>query len=98
MVFDQLSRRVSIKLVPSQPTPSESNFAAAGATGQEGLITCLECRRDWTDPHERWSLYVADDVEAVEIQADGAAELMVALYCPQCAAREFGGNRRSRRR
>jgi hypothetical protein len=43
-------------------------------------------------------LYVADDAEVVEIQGDKAAELMVALYCPQCAAREFGGNRRSRRR
>ena len=97
MVFDQLSRRVSNELVPSQPTPSEFDFAAADVTVQKGLISCLECKRDWTDPHERWSLYVADDVEVVEIQADGAAELMVALYCPQCAAREFGGNRRSRR-
>lgn len=98
MVFDQLSRRVSLKLVHSEPTPSESNFAAAGATGQAGLITCLECNRHWTDPHEHWSLYVADDVEVVEIPADEAAERMVGLYCPQCAAREFGGNRRSRRR
>jgi hypothetical protein len=35
-------------------------------------------------------MYVADDVAAVEVQPDEAAEMMVALYCPQCAAREFG--------
>jgi hypothetical protein len=98
MVFDQLSRRASTKMMPSRSTPSKSNFAAAGITGQNSLITCLECDREWTDPHERWSMYVADDVEALEVQPDGAPELMVALYCQQCAAREFGGNRRSRRR
>ena len=94
-MFDQIGRRVSNLLVPSESTPSGANFAAAGAEGQNGLITCLECNREWTDPHERWSLYVADDVEVVEVPADEAAEMMVAFYCPQCAAREFGGNRRS---
>jgi hypothetical protein len=93
MVFDQINRRASNKIVPSESAPSESNFAAASVAGQNGLITCLECDREWTDPRERWSMYVADDVEAVEVQPDGAAELLVALYCWQCAAREFGGNR-----
>jgi hypothetical protein len=44
------------------------------------VLRCLECRRDWDDPHERWRLYVTHDEEPVQ-----------GLYCPACAAFEFDG-------
>jgi hypothetical protein len=42
-------------------------------------VVCIECRRVWHDPRERWRMYVTDDdpPEAVP-------------YCDVCAAREFG--------
>jgi hypothetical protein len=42
------------------------------------LLLCVECRRQWLEPHERWRLYLTDD------------ELPEAVpYCPSCASREF---------
>ena len=42
-------------------------------------IVCIECRRPWLDPGERWRIYVLDEdpPEAVP-------------YCSACARREFG--------
>lgn len=39
--------------------------------------TCAECHRAWIDESERWRSYLTIDDE-------------LALYCPDCAAREFG--------
>ena len=40
-------------------------------------LACIECRRVWIDPSERWRLYLApDDRELVP-------------YCGVCASREF---------
>jgi hypothetical protein len=90
MVFDQLSRRMRM--------PSQSNFAPAGISGrrQTDLISCEECKRVWTDPLAHWSLFVAVDLDEVEVHAAAEAgrDLMAAFYCPQCASREFGDNRR----
>jgi DNA-directed RNA polymerase subunit RPC12/RpoP len=41
-------------------------------------LRCLECRREWADPAERWRLYVTHDDEAIQ-----------GLYCPGCASFEF---------
>jgi len=41
-------------------------------------LACLECRREWSNPKERWRLFVTPD--------DPAETL---LYCPGCASREF---------
>jgi hypothetical protein len=43
-------------------------------------LACQECRDEWTDPKERWRIYVllGDPVETL-------------VYCPACAGREFGG-------
>jgi hypothetical protein len=43
------------------------------------VLHCLECKCAWTDPTERWRMYATDDVEPE-----------VGLYCPLCAAFEFG--------
>jgi hypothetical protein len=42
-------------------------------------LRCLECERDWTEPSERWRMY-----------ATTGPEPDVGLYCPSCAAFEFG--------
>jgi len=41
-------------------------------------LHCLECRREWVDPCERWRMYTTDELEPE-----------VGLYCPICAAYEF---------
>jgi hypothetical protein len=41
-------------------------------------VRCVECGR-LQEQHERWHLYLADIGE-------------VAIYCPGCAEREFGGD------
>jgi hypothetical protein len=41
-------------------------------------LRCLECRREWADPGERWRLYVTHDDEPIQ-----------GLYCPGCASFEF---------
>jgi hypothetical protein len=89
MMFDQISP--SRRLSKAQMS-SKSNYPAVGVPHLTSLVTCLECLRPWADPSEHWSLYVADDLDAVELHS--CAEPMAAFYCPQCAAREFGGNRR----
>jgi hypothetical protein len=43
-------------------------------------LHCLECRLEWTDPHERWRMYATLDEQPE-----------VGLYCPVCAAFEFDG-------
>ena len=40
---------------------------------------CQECSRNWTDPYERWRLYVLPEEPAETL-----------IYCPVCALREFG--------
>jgi hypothetical protein len=42
-------------------------------------VACEECRREWTDPLERWHVYLTADDPAVTV-----------AYCPRCAEREFG--------
>jgi uncharacterized Zn ribbon protein len=40
-------------------------------------IVCVECGRRWDDADERWQAHLMYDDQAV-------------LYCPECAADEFG--------
>ena len=42
-------------------------------------LSCEECKRPWSDPDERWRVYVTDDEPAASV-----------AYCPRCAEREFG--------
>jgi hypothetical protein len=54
-----------------------------GATGKRAASTmqdtaCVECKRTWTEPTERWRAYLASDEPP-----------LIGLYCPECAAREF---------
>jgi hypothetical protein len=51
-----------------------------GSIHATGELSCLECRREWADPAERWRLYVMHDEEALQ-----------GLYCPVCASFEFDG-------
>lgn len=39
-------------------------------------LRCLECLREWTDPRERWRMYVTADREC-------------GIFCSTCAALEF---------
>jgi hypothetical protein len=41
-------------------------------------LHCLECRHEWTEPTERWRMYMT-----VEDEPE------VGLYCPICASYEF---------
>jgi hypothetical protein len=45
---------------------------------QSTALHCLECRREWIDPAERWRMYATHE-----------AEPEVGLYCPLCASFEF---------
>jgi hypothetical protein len=40
-------------------------------------LRCLECRREWDEPAERWRMYLLHDEPHV-----------TAVYCPACASRE----------
>ena len=42
------------------------------------LLRCVECKRRWHDPVERWRVYFT---------SDNPPE--TATYCPACAVREF---------
>ena len=41
-------------------------------------LTCLECEREWTDPAERWRIYLTSDEPPEAV-----------LYCAACASFEF---------
>ena len=41
-------------------------------------LRCLECRREWTEPSERWRMYMTVEDEPEH-----------GLYCPICASYEF---------
>jgi hypothetical protein len=43
------------------------------------VLHCIECRRSWFAPRERWRLKVTDDPVPETVP-----------YCPDCAEREFG--------
>ena len=49
------------------------------------ILRCIECRRE-TSVGCRWRAYLADDP-----RDDDPPE--VAVFCPSCAEREFGGLR-----
>jgi hypothetical protein len=42
-------------------------------------LHCLECRRPWVEPAERWRVYLSGERPATPL-----------TYCPECARREFG--------
>jgi hypothetical protein len=42
-------------------------------------LRCVECGRRWSDPRERWRVYLTDDAKPGPV-----------TYCPVCARREFG--------
>ena len=41
-------------------------------------LTCVECEREWSDPSERWRIYLTPDPPPEPV-----------LYCAACAAFEF---------
>jgi hypothetical protein len=43
------------------------------------VLVCQECSQRWTDPYDRWRVYLTRDEPPVAI-----------VYCPACARREFG--------
>ena len=47
---------------------------------QVGHLCCIECDREWTNPSERWRIYVTPDELREPV-----------LYCADCAAYEFDG-------
>jgi hypothetical protein len=48
------------------------------ALTQVRRLSCVECRREWTDPSERWRVYLTSDEPPEPV-----------LYCADCAAFEF---------
>jgi hypothetical protein len=52
--------------------------SVAEATRVETLV-CIECRRPWLVPAERWRLKLTDDEPREAVP-----------YCNDCARREFG--------
>ncbi len=64
-------------------------FAAIAETGvmferepreliQVTALTCIECRRAWLDPAERWRIYLTSDLLPEPVP-----------YCADCASYEF---------
>jgi hypothetical protein len=51
-------------------------------------LLCIECKERSDSSARGWRGYLVD------VDDDGEDE--VVFYCPRCAAREFGGRRRSR--
>jgi hypothetical protein len=47
---------------------------------QVGRLSCIECEREWTEPRERWRIYLTPDQLSEPV-----------LYCADCAAYEFDG-------
>lgn len=45
---------------------------------QMTALTCIECRREWLDPSERWRIYLTLDAQPEPVP-----------YCADCAAFEF---------
>jgi hypothetical protein len=45
---------------------------------QATALTCIECRREWLEPNERWRIYLTADARPEPV-----------LYCANCAAFEF---------
>jgi hypothetical protein len=41
-------------------------------------LVCIECRRVWSDPAERWRMYITGDEPPEAVP-----------YCNVCASREF---------
>jgi hypothetical protein len=42
-------------------------------------LVCIECRREWVDPRERWRIYLTNDKPTPH----------AVPYCEACARREF---------
>jgi hypothetical protein len=55
-------------------------------------LRCLECRRPWTNEHERWHAFIADP-ECYDGLAIGGRE--VGIFCQDCSRQEFGKGARS---
>jgi hypothetical protein len=55
---------------------------SSGHIGAYQLL-CEECGRGWSDPTERWRLYLNHDDPPLAV-----------AYCPGCAEREFGEDER----
>ncbi len=47
-------------------------------TIQPVALRCLECRRMWVEPMERWRVYLSGEDRSQPL-----------TYCPDCAQREF---------
>jgi hypothetical protein len=54
-------------------------MAESSSPQKTNVLECIECRRQWQVPSERWRVYLTDDDPAEAV-----------AYCPDCAEREFG--------
>jgi hypothetical protein len=45
---------------------------------QVSHLICVECEREWTDPAERWRIYLTSDAPPEPV-----------AYCADCASYEF---------
>ena len=52
----------------------------------EWRLTCIECDTSSDDRAEGWEAHLAGGV----VHGIDTGELEVAIYCPDCAAEEFG--------
>jgi hypothetical protein len=68
--------------------PEPSKGAMDGLAGSAaGPLRCLECRRPWTNKHDRWHAFIAEP-ERYEGFVIGGRE--VGVFCPDCSRQEFG--------
>lgn len=73
--------RRAIRALPEVDELGEDELDSLELLLAADVPACAECARSWEDPRERFRAYRLDDL-------DEPPEL--GLWCPDCAAREFG--------
>jgi hypothetical protein len=61
------------------PTAEHESMIDRQSEVAQDQLACIECRGTWTEPSERWRIYLTEDDPREPI-----------LYCADCAAYEFG--------
>jgi len=71
-------KRVGDEIAGMRKRIEAGGLIAYARFAEADQAACVECGRVWLDSSGRWRSYLTVDDEPV-------------LYCPECAAREFGG-------
>ena len=68
------------------PDPTQGAVDGPGSSTPEPL-RCLECRRPWTNRHDRWHAFIAEPERYGGLTIGGRE---VGVFCPDCSRQEFG--------